>query len=369
MKRSGMSKKATVYRYSKTTRILSAVGASLLALFGALCIVVASIGMHMFSLINFVDPDTGFDPNATLPNDESEDDVMYDDPFDESLYNSSAAVSDIPLKGNTNSVRNILLLGVDSQTFSGRSDAMIVLSINDKAKTIRLISFQRDTWVTIPGRDRDGDGKDDIDKLAHAYAYGRFNLLSKTFEQNFRLDIDDYIGVNFKVLPVLIDAMGGLDISLTAKEMTQIPAKGCTVTASSKDPAFIPLSGSAGVHHLNGFQALEYSRIRAIDSDIKRAERQRKVISLLIEKAKNMSYTQLVGVVYEALSYVNTNMSADELLGFAADAVKYASYSVDMNYAVPEAGGYKGTYINNRSGLQISDLKKAVTGLHQHIYG
>ena len=367
MKRNKTSQKnsAHEYRYSKTVRIWSTVGSCVLALVGVLCITVSAIGMHMFSLINFVDPDTSYDPNATLPSEE--DDVIYSDPFDESLYNGSASVADIPLKGNTKAVRNILLLGIDSETFSGRSDSMIVLSINDAAKTIRLISFQRDTWVTIPGRDVDKDGKFDIDKLAHAYAYGRSSLLSKTFAQNFRLDISDYVGVNFKVLPVLIDAMGGLDIYLTAKEMTQIPAPGCTIDDPSH-PDFVPLTGGAGVYHLNGLQALSYSRIRVIDSDIKRAERQRKVISLLIEKAKNMSYTQLVSVVYKALSYVNTNMSADELLGFAADAVKYTSYTIDMDYAVPKVGEYKGTYINKRSGLQILDPKKTVTDLHKHIY-
>ena len=303
------SAKAQEYRFSKSTRVWASIGSAVLALVGVLCITVSSVGMHMFSLIQFTDPNDSYDPNATLPSEE--DDVIYSEPFDESLYNSSASVADIPLKGNTNAVRNIMLLGIDSDTFSGRSDSMILLSIDDASKTIRLISFQRDTWVTVPGRDVDKDGNYDIDKLAHAYAYGRFPLLSKTFAQNFRLDIEDYIGVNFKVLPVLIDAMGGIDVELTAKEMAQIPAVGCKLTASSHDPNFVPLSGAPGVHHLDGFQALEYSRIRAIDSDIKRAERQRKVISLLIEKAKGMSYTQLVGVVYKALSYVNTNMSAD----------------------------------------------------------
>ncbi len=374
MKQTGTSKKpkkAAVkamreYRYSKKVRIWTIVGSSAMALVGILCITVSAVGMHMLSLINFEDPDTSYDPNATLPS-EPEDDLNYSDPFDDTLYNNAASVLDIPLHGNENGVRNILLLGVDGNTFSGRSDSMIILSINDNTKTIRLISLLRDTWVSIPGRDRNGDGKDDVDKLNAAYAYGRFPLLKKTIAQNFRMNIDDYIGVNFKVLPILIDAMGGLDIQLTAREMGQIPAVGCTISANN--PGFVPLTGNAGVHHLNGFQALEYARIRKIDSDFKRTERQRKVISLLIEKAKTMSYSQLINVMYSALDHVSTNMSADEFLGFASNAVKYTSYTLETSYHLPGDGDYKGTTINGGSGLQLLDPQNSVKELHQYIYG
>lgn len=373
MKNTGSKKQKTSsvkpvreHRYSKKTRIWTIIGSSFMALVGVACVAVSMVGMHWISLIGFEDPDQTYDPNATITTEDE--DTKYSDPFDETLYNEATSVSDIPLRGNENGIRNIMLLGIDSNTFSGRSDTMIILSVNDNTKTIRLISLQRDTWVTIPGRDRNGDGIDDIDKLSHSYAYGRFDLLSKTIAQNFRLDIDEYISVNFKVLPVLIDAMGGIDVELTAKEMTQIPARGCTVTASSKDPAFVPLSGKPGVHHLTGFQALEYARIRAIDNDFKRAERQRKVISLLIEKAKTMSYGDLVGVVYEALTYINTNMSADELIGFAANAVSYRSYEMDMSHHIPEDGTYKGTTVNGGSGLQLLDPRAAVTDLHRYLY-
>ncbi len=353
------------YRYSKTVRIWASVGASFMALLGALCITVSAFGMHMLGLINF-NPDESYDPNATIP--EEQDDLNYSDPFDPSLYEDAQSLSDIPLRGNTSGIRNIMLLGIDSNSFSGRSDTMIILSINDKTKTIRMVSLLRDTWVSIPGRDKDGDGKDDISKLNAAYAYGKFRLLSNTIAQNFRLDIDEYLSVNFKVLPILIDALGGLDIALTAKEMTQVPAKGCYITASSKDPNFVPLTGDPGVHHLDGFQCMEYARLRSIDSDFKRTERQRKVIGLLIEKAKNMSYSQLIDAVYGALPYIDTNMSADEFLVFAANAVKYTSYTVENSYHVPEDKGYKGTTINGGSGLQLLDHRATVTNLHKYLY-
>lgn len=354
------------YRYSKTVRIWTTVGTSLMALLGVLCIVISCMGMHMLSLANFDNGEDSGDANADIP--EDDDDVQYSDPFDPSIYENATSVLEIPLRGNTDGVRNIMLLGVDGQSFSGRSDTMIILSINDKNKTIRMVSLLRDTWVSVPGRDKNGDGEDDICKLNASYAYGKFRLLSNTIAQNFRVDIDEYIGVNFKVLPILIDAIGGLDVPLTAREMTQVPAKGCKVTASSKDPAFVPISGKPGVHHLDGFQALEYARIRAIDSDFKRTERQRKVVSLLIEKAKTMSYSQLIDMVYAALPHVSTNMSADEFLFFAANAVKYTSYAIETDFHIPEDKGYKGTYINGGSGLQILDPHATVTNLHKYLY-
>lgn len=354
------------YRYSKKIRIWTSIGASVMALLGALCITVSAFGMHMLGLINFKPDDDIYDPNADISHED--DDLGYSEPFDPSLYEDAQSLADIPLRGNVKGIRNIMLLGIDSKSFSGRSDTMIILSINDNTKTIRMVSLLRDTWVSIPGRDKDKDGVDDINKLNAAYAFGKFRLLSKTIEQNFRLDIDEYLGVNFEVLPILIDALGGLDVSLTAKEMTQIPAAGCTLTASSGNPNFVSLKGDPGVHHLNGFQAMEYARIRAIDSDFKRTERQRKVISLLIEKAKDMSYSQLIDAVYGALPHIDTNLSADEFLAFAANAVKYSSYTIENSYHIPEDKGYKGVTINGGSGLQILDPRATVTNLHKYLY-
>ncbi len=354
------------YRYSKKTRIWVTIGSSVMALVGVLCITVSAVGMHMLSLINFDDSDHDYDPNSTILADPNDEDVTYTDPFDLSIDSS---VADIPLRGNEQGVRNILLLGVDGTTFSGRSDAMIILSINDNNKTIQLISLMRDTWVTIPGRDKDKDGKDDLCKLNTAYAYGRFPLLKKTIAQNFRLSLDDYIIVNFNVLPTIIDSMGGLDIKLTAKEMQHIPDYGCIPDEDYEYDPFIPLRGEPGVHHLTGSQVLQYSRIRKIDSDFKRTERQRKVVNLCIEKAKTMSYAQLLDVLYTALPALQTNMSSDEFVGFAANALTYFSYTLNTDYHVPETGQYKGTYINGGSGLQLLNPRQTVLNLHKHLYG
>lgn len=371
-------KQKKTHRYSTTVRVWTIIGSSFMALLGVVCILAGVLLDWGYGLMK---QDTGDDvPHQEQPviPEEDEDEPGDHDGYEEGNQEdveSGSELQSIPIRGNQNGVRNILLLGIDGQTFSGRSDTMMILSINDNTKTVKLVSFLRDTWVTIPGRDKDGDMKDDVAKMNASYAYGKSSLLRKTIEQNFRLDIDDYIGVNFAVLPKVIDAVGGIDVYLTAKEMTQIPANGCNVAIPipGKDcdgwDGFTCLKGKPGTYHLNGFQAMQYARIRKLDSDFKRTERQRKVVSLIIEKAKKMSYSQLVSVLTTVLKHVETNMSQDEFLGFAANAVSYVGYSVNMDYSVPKAGEYTGTYINGGAGLLLNDPKKTVEALHKHLYG
>ena len=352
-------------RHSRSTRIIITIVSSLLAVIGIACIGISAVGMHLINRIHFTKEDPPYDPNITLPADEEED-LGYVDPIDTSVYENAASLQDIPLRGNEAGVRHILLLGIDEKTFVGRSDAMILLSINDKSKTIKLLSFQRDTFVSVPGRDMDADSKDDICKLNESYAFGRFDLLSKTIAHNFRLTITDYIAVNFRALPVIIDTMGGLDIQLTKQEMTQIPAADCRI--SVRNPGFRPLTGQPGVHHLNGFQTLEYARIRKIDSDFKRTQRQRHVIDLLIKKAQTMSYTQKLSTVYMALEHIDTNLSPDNLIQLAANSLKYRSYAILHDYSIPKETQCKGVYLGKKQGLQLMNPQQLVTDLHHYIY-
>ncbi len=364
-----MPKKKRKHTYSKQTRTWAIVGSSVMAFIGVVCIVAYALLSSLLGRINFLD-DNFYDPNADVDLGVEDEGVPNAPVMDDSAYENAKSVLELPLRGNEKGIRNLLLLGIDSRTdsYKGLSDTTIILSINDNTKTIKLISLLRDTWVTLPGRDKDGDGKDDFGKLNSAYAYGRHVLQNKTIAQNFRLKIDDYIGVNFQSLPVLIDAMGGLDIELTAKEITQIPAVGCYTVADN--PNFIGMTGTPGVHHLNGYQAMQYARIRKIDSDFKRTERQRKVITLLMEKAKTMNYTQLISMVYKAVSYVDTNFSTDELLDFAGNALKYSSYTIENSYHLPKNGEYQSTSIPGKgNGLLLINNKKVVQDLHNYIYG
>ena len=182
-----------------------------------------------------------------------EEDSGYEEIEDyDKIEQGAASVAEISVKGNTKNISNYLLIGVDSRSssFRGLSDTIIILTIDKKNKDIRLASLLRDTLVTIPGRDKNGDGKDDYAKLNAAYSYGGASLLLKTIEQNFRLKIDKHITVNFKAFSAAINAMGGIDIELTAAEAQHIK-----------------IGSAAKKYTLNGHYALEYVRIRAIGTD------------------------------------------------------------------------------------------------------
>lgn len=342
------------HRYSRGVRGTVIACASLLSLL-ALGIVTASIYVWvMLDRVNF-EGEESFIPLESLPPEEIDPDFSGEEL--ENPDEHAVDVSGVVVKGNTKDVTNFLLLGIDeranSNRFVGRSDTMIILSVNKKSKTIKLISLLRDTWVTIPGRDKNGDGKDDYAKLNAAYAYGGFSLLSKTIEQNFRLKIDEYVAVNFGAFPIAVNALGGVDLTLTAGEAKIVGVGG----------------GKAGAYHLNGDQTLTYARIRHLDSDFGRTARQRKVITALINKAKNMNVATLNNVLYKVLPEVKTNMTSNEFLGFTINILTYASYAVQSDYSVPQPKEYTGKYINGGAGLWLNDSKKSVVALHEYIYG
>lgn len=341
------------HRYKKSVRVTVSILSSLMVVVSVLLMTAGGYVMHAMNLIvgdeeidgNYVD---------SLPPDDEDPDVSIDTSFNPSDYDKSE-VSKITLRGNTKDVTNLLLLGIDARTMKerGRSDSMIIVTINKKNKTIKLSSLLRDTAVTIPGRDKNGDGQDDYAKLNAAYAYGGFNLLSKTIEQNFRLKIDKYVGVNFVVFPIAVDAMGGIDIYMTAKEASKVCAPGQKL--EDWERGFKKIGTESKVYHLNGYQALQYSRIRHIDSDFNRTGRQRKVIEQLIVKAKTMSFGTLNTILNQVLPQVATNMSGDELMGYALNAGSYANYAIDTSFHLPENGKYKGLDAAGRRRVPAAD--------------
>lgn len=352
------------HRYKKSVRVTVSILSSLMVVVSVLLMTAGGYVMHAMNLIvgdeeidgNYVD---------SLPPDDEDPDVSIDTSFNPSDYDKSE-VSKITLRGNTKDVTNLLLLGIDARTMKerGRSDSMIIVTINKKNKTIKLSSLLRDTAVTIPGRDKNGDGQDDYAKLNAAYAYGGFNLLSKTIEQNFRLKIDKYVGVNFVVFPIAVDAMGGIDIYMTAKEASKVCAPGQKL--EDWERGFKKIGTESKVYHLNGYQALQYSRIRHIDSDFNRTGRQRKVIEQLIVKAKTMSFGTLNTILNQVLPQVATNMSGDELMGYALNAGSYANYAIDTSFHLPENGKYKGwTLPGGGASLRLTDPVESVKSLHE----
>lgn len=220
-------------------------------------------------------------------------------------------------------VINVLLCGVDSETgdaSSGRSDIMMLVSINKVTKKITMASFLRDSWTYIRVPKEDGTSYDYYFKMNAAYSKGGPATLLQTIENNFKIEIDEYIAVDFNSFPKLIDALGGVEV-----EVQDYEAKYIRRTSSQKN---FP----SGVATLNGTQALIYSRIRKCDadSDISRTRRQRSVIKALIYSAKTATKGQLLNAFKQVSGYLRTGYSQSEVFALVAQAVTHNWMNFEM---------------------------------------
>ena len=246
-------------------------------------------------------------------------------------------------------VVNIMLIGHDTRasSYRSRSDTMILLSINKKTNTICLTSFMRDLYVQIPGY---ADNR-----LNVAYRYKGADLLNQAMNVNFGIRVDGDIAVNFSQFEKIINVLGGVKITLSAKEATHMQKQGYKVVA--------------GENHFNGAAALEYCRIRAIDSDHNRTERQRKVLTALAQSAKNASITELLGVVNQVLPYVETNLSDSQIVSYTTSALSILSSGGAIKSGkVPQSGMYHSASIRGMS-VMMPDLNATSAYLKSFIYG
>ena len=207
---------------------------------------------------------------------------------------------------NINKIKNIALFGVDAiDGDTGRSDSIMIATVDPVHNKLKLTSIMRDSYVYI-----DGYGED---KINHAYAYGGPELSIRTINENFGLNIEDFISVNFSSLPKIINILGGIDIEITNEELEYI--NGYIDDINYKDGTNSSHITYAGVQHLDGTQALAYSRIRYTDGgDYKRTERHRTVLEALFNKLISTSVGSYNSLLNEVLPYVQTNLNATEIL-------------------------------------------------------
>lgn len=217
-------------------------------------------------------------------------------------------------------VINVLLCGVDTTGGSGRSDSMILVSVNKKSKTVTLSSFFRDSYIYMDIPLQGGGYKGRYEKLNASYSLGGPATLIDTLEKNFKIEIDQYVMVNFASFKGIIDAIGGVTVDVEEREASYIRR-----TSSHKN---FP---SGKKCHLNGKEALVYSRIRYLDSDINRTERQRKVIKSLITSAKGATKGQLVNAYKKVAKYLRTGYSQSEILGLLGTAVAQDWMDFEIN--------------------------------------
>lgn len=204
-------------------------------------------------------------------------------------------------------VTNIALFGIDAESgTAGRSDVIMIVTVDENSKKIKLTSIVRDTYVSIPGRK--------MDKITHAYAYGGAQLALQTLNANFNLDIKNFMSVNFTSLPKIIDMIGGVSVKITSAEAGEIPG----------------MTG-AGTFTLNGEQALAYSRIRKIDSDFERSRRQRTVMQAIISKMMKRPVTSYPTLMKNLLPLVKTNMNSTDMLSLATKVVTTGIKTIEQN--------------------------------------
>ncbi|MBQ9901958.1 MAG: LCP family protein [Clostridia bacterium] len=227
-------------------------------------------------------------------------------------------------------VVNILLIGTDerSKNFSknARADSVMIMSLDNNTKTIRLVSLERGMLVSIPGR------KNDI--LTHTFRYGGANLLMETVRTHLNVDVDKYVRVNFEMFQKLVDEAGGVDVELTKKE-----AYGLNKWPNN-NTAKLDRKVHEGINHFNGYEALQYSRLRWIDSDLERIKRQRKVLIAITENMKDLSVNDLKDVSEDCLPYIQTNLSAFEIAGILMNLPGYFEKDVEQ-LTIPQKGTYK----------------------------
>ena len=258
------------------------------------------------------------------------------------------------LKGYT----NIALFGVDSRDGSlekdTRSDSIMIVSINHESKEVKIISVYRDLCMRVPGYG--------FQKATHAYAYGGAELAMSMLNMNLDLDITEFATVDFGILANIIDALGGIDLEVSEAEYSLINPlikEQNRVTGSDSDYLDGP-----GYQHLNGTQATAYARIRKIDSDYMRAERQRLVLTKMFEKAKTANVGTLLNIVDTVLPEVYTNLTNSELIALAKDIF---SYEISDTTGFPFEK-YEGSLSDGLSYVFADGFNNNVTALHQYLF-
>lgn len=258
-------------------------------------------------------------------------------------------------------VKNILLLGTDERVSgeTSRSDAIIVLSINENRKKIVMTSILRDSYVEIPGY-----GKN---RINHAYQMGGAALMIQTIENNFKIPIDSYAKVDFFSFMGIIDKLGGVPITVTQEELGYLNGYIAEINTLQGLPVNDGQLAQAGSYQLNGKQALAYSRIRYIGTDFARTERQRTVLDGLFQQLKTASPKELYEVVATILPDITTNIGNMDLTKMIAKSVFYMKYDIIQN-RIPMDGTWNDLVVGGQEVLEI-DFEANREGLKSMIYG
>lgn len=268
---------------------------------------------------------------------------------------------------------NVLLLATDSRDMKiepGRTDTMIIASINRTTAEIKLTSLARDMYVPIPD-------KNSSNRLNAAYAFGLANLAMKTVNFNFEMNIQEYILVNFTVMADIIDSLGGLDLELHGSEWAMINALvavGEDYEGFAKTPSRHALTeqDAESVVHLDGLQAVSYARIRKSDDDLQRSRRQRLLLNALMDKVmENATLSTLLSLFNSVSRTADTNIGISRMMEIGS-LMLLVKPSI-TEFAIPAAGLFKDAEKYDPKGVRMIvlevNLPQNTRALHEFIYG
>ncbi len=236
---------------------------------------------------------------------------------------------------------NILLIGQDRRPgeVRARSDTMILITINTKDYTVTMTSFLRDLYVQIPGYMDN--------RLNVPYVLGGFNLLADTMELNFGIRPDRFVEVDFDGFKTVIEAIGGVDIELTAAEAAYM-------NKHNQGPV------TEGVNHLNGEQALSYARNRSVGGggDFTRTQRQRNVISAIFEKSRDLDLLQINDLMLSLTDVITTNLTSAEIMSYVVQFYpKMQKLAAPESVRIPVGDSYYAAFVDGVGSVVVPYLK------------
>ncbi len=261
-------------------------------------------------------------------------------------------------EANLTGYRNIALFGIDSRSNDdygrgNRSDCIIIASINNSTKEVKLVSVYRDTYMQIEGHG--------LDKVTHAYSYGEAPLAISTLNTNLDLNIKEFAAVNFDAVAEAVDALGGVVIPVEEDELKYIN----TYIEGTSEVTGIQTENvtSAGTQTLDGVQAVAYARIRYTEGgDYKRAERMRTVVEAMFNKLKTKSISELNKFADLILPKIYTNIDTSAIISMAPDLLKY-NVTDSIGWPYETRGKTMGAWY----GIPVT-LESNVTRLHQELF-
>ncbi|HHD2751916.1 TPA: LCP family protein [Clostridium perfringens] len=276
------------------------------------------------------------------------------DPTEVNVVDEDIKFTEVP------GITNILLLSSDARPGEdvSRSDSIMILTIDNVHKKLKVTSLMRDMLVKI-----DGHGEE---KLNHAFAYGGPTKTIETIQNNFGIKLDNYVIIDFNSFVKVIDAIGGIEVTIKDYELDELNKYILDGGGSEKD-----LLSAPGTYNLNGYQALSYARIRKVgDGEYERTERQRAVIQIALEKIKDMSPVKLVALLNELFPYVKTNISLGDAMNYGFTALnvgKDCNFEIEQ-FRIPLDSISKGGIIDNKGWVFVIDKVETSKALQEFIF-